>query len=151
MYERGEFLKIPRSLVRYRSPSPEAAEVKRRQMDWAGMCHHMDLFYRILLEHFGLSSEKSYRIFSRLAALFLRYQSLNFFQYRDGRKLGIRMLGRSIAADPKSLDTWKMWVKAHLPQQFYPSLFWFEEFMEGNLPFGMDRDLVNGLFAPPFA
>ncbi|MEC4682642.1 MAG: glycosyltransferase family 2 protein [Nitrospirota bacterium] len=146
MYARGEFVKVPRSLVRYRISSPEAMEIKQRQMDWVGLCRQRDLFFRILWDRFGSQSEKTRKIFQRLAGLWLRYESLNFLRYRDGKELGVRMLTRSLRADVNSHNTWKLWAKTKLPQDLYPKLFWFGTFMEDPLPESATKELVDLLF-----
>lgn len=146
MYARGEFVKVPRSLVRYRISSPEAMEIKKKQMDWVGLLRQRDLFFRILREHFDDRTPETEEIFRRLAGLWLRHESVNFLRYRTGRELGRRMLERAIRADSSSVDAWKMWGKTRLPQFLYPSLFWFGSWMEGPLPAGATRELVESVF-----
>lgn len=146
MYTKGEFTKIPRSLARYRIATPEMMEVKRRQMDWVGFCRHMDRFYRILWENFGKSSKETMRIFQKLAALWLRHESLSFLRYREGKDLGIRMLERSIKRDPFAIDSWKLRIKAELPQKYYSRLFWFDDLISDPLPPEATKDLVDSLF-----
>ena len=146
MYAKGEFVKVPQSLVRYRISSPEAMEIKQRQMDWVGLCRQRDLFFRILWDRFGTDSERVREIFQKLAGLWLRHESLNFLRYRDGKDLGIRMLERSLRADSGSTDGWKLWSKTKLPQDLYPRLFWFGKFMEEPLPPSATRELVDSVF-----
>ncbi len=146
MYAKGEFVKVPRSLVRYRISSPEAMEIKQRQMDWVGLFRQRDLFFRILWDRFGSPSEKTMTIFQRLAGLWLRHESLNFLRYRDGKELGIRMLERALRADTNSRNTWKLWAKTKLPQDLYPRLFWFGTFMEETLPSSATKELVDSVF-----
>lgn len=145
MYTRGEFVKVPQSLVRYRISSPEAMAIKQRQMDWVGLCRQRDLFFQILREAFGHRSTRSLEVIQKLSGLWLRHESVNFLRYRDGKDLGVRMLERSLMAD-QGWDTWKLWMKAKLPQSFYPKVFWFGKFMEEPLPETASRELVESLF-----
>ncbi len=146
MYSKGEFYKIPRSLARYRIASLELMEVKRQQMDWVGFLLHMDRFYRILWENFGQSSPQVVKIFHKLAALWLRHESLTFLKYQEGKDLGIRMLDRSLSSDPLSIKSWKLRLKAELPHSSYPRMFWFDDFIPGPLPPAATRDLVDSIF-----
>lgn len=146
MYTKGEFFKISRSLARYRIAAPEMMEVKRRQMDWVGFLLHMDRFYRILWENFGKSSKEVTRIFHKLAALWLRHESLSFLRYQEGKDLGVRMLDRSLKSDPVAIESWKLRLKAELPHGFYPRMFWFEDLISGPLPPKATRGLVDSIF-----
>ncbi len=146
MYTMGEFAKVPLSLVRYRIASPEQLAVKRCQMDWVGFCRHMDRFYQILWERFGGPSEETKRIFRKLAALWLRHESLNILRYRQGKEIGVRMLDRALRSDPGALDSWKLRLKAVLPREFYPRLFWFDALASGSLPAGASMELANSIF-----
>ena len=146
MYTKGEFAKVPLSLARYRIASPEQMAVKRRQMDWVGFCRHMDRFYHILWEHFGKPSEETKRIFRKLSALWLRHESLNFFRYREGKEIGVRMLDRAIRSDPGVMESWKLRLKAVLPRDFYPRLFWFDALASGPLPTGASMELADSIF-----
>ena len=146
MYAKGEFAKVPRSLARYRISNPEMMEVKRNQMDWVGFCRHMDRFYRILWENFGGPSTDTKKIFRKLAALWLRHESLTFLRYRDGKELGVRMLDRSLRCDPSAIVSWKLRLKAELPQKYYTRLFWFNDFVREALPLEATRELVDSMF-----
>lgn len=146
MYTQGEFFKVPRSLVRYRISSPEAMEIKQRQMDWVAFCHQRDLFYKILWNHFGVSSDRATSIFRKLAGLWLCHDSFNFLRYSNGKKLAIRMLARSIRNDATSIATWKLLLKAQFPQKLYPKLFWFGELMNDPLPEGATTEMVESIF-----
>jgi hypothetical protein len=121
-------------------------EVKRRQMDRVGFLLHMDRFYRILWENFGQSSPQVVRIFQKLAALWLRHESLTFLRYREGKDLGVRMLDRSLRSAPLSIESWKLRLKAGLPQSAYPRMFWFDDFISGPLPPAATRGLVDSIF-----
>ncbi len=146
MYAKGEFYKIPQSLARYRIASPEMMEVKRRQMDRVGFLLHMDRFYQILWENFGQSSPAVVKVFHKLAALWLRHESLTFLQYQEGKGLGVRMLDRSLRSDPLSIESWKLRLKAELPHSSYPRMFWFDDFIPGPLPSAATRGLVDSVF-----
>ena len=146
MYTQGEFVKVPRTLVRYRISSPEAMEIKLKQMDWVGLCRQKDLFFKILWDRFGSCNSGSRKVFKRLAGLWLRQESINFLRYKDGRDLGIRMLERSLSEDNKSIDSWKLWAKTKLPQDLYPNLFWFGTLLDEPLPSGASKELVESLF-----
>ncbi len=146
MYTKGEFEKVPRSLARYRIANPELMAVKRRQMDWVGFCRHMDRFYGILWENFGKSTTEVRKIFKKLSALWLRHESLTFLRYREGKDLGVRMLDRALKCDPSSIDSWKLRLKAGLPQTYYPRLFWFDALDSGPLPPEATMELVDSLF-----
>ncbi|MHB1286619.1 MAG: glycosyltransferase family 2 protein [Leptospirales bacterium] len=146
MHSHGEFYKVPKSLVRYRISSPEAMEVKLKQMDWVGLCRQRDLFYRILWEQFGDLTPETEDVFRNLKALWYQYESLNFFRYEKGRSLGKRMLEHSLKNNPKDFKTWKLWLKAHLPQAMLPRLFWFGDPVREPLPAGANNELVDSLF-----
>ena len=148
MHSYGEFCKIPKSLVRYRISSPEAMEIKLKQMDWVGLCRQLDLFYRILWGHFGDHTQKTDDIFRRLKAFWYQYESFNFFRYEKGRSLGKRMLEHSIKNNPKDFNTWKLWLKAHFPQTMFPHLFWFGDLLKDPLPAGATNEFVDNLFLP---
>ncbi|MHB8549311.1 MAG: hypothetical protein ACYDAZ_09145, partial [Thermoplasmataceae archaeon] len=124
----------------------EAMEIKQKQIDWVGVSRHMDLFYRILWENFGHKSPNAKEVFRRLKALWLRHESFNFFRYEKGTPLGKRMLVHSLKANPKDLDTWKLWIKSYLPRELHPKLFWFDTLLREPLPEGATRDWVDRLF-----
>ncbi|MHB8543825.1 MAG: glycosyltransferase family 2 protein [Leptospirales bacterium] len=146
MYGMGEFYKVPQSLVRYRISSPEAMEVKLKQMDWIGLCRQRDLFYRILWDRFGDDTPKTASVFRKLKALWYRHESFNFFRYRQGTSLGKRMLEHSLRNNPRDLTAWKLWLKSHLPQAIHPKLFWFGELLGDPLPSGATMETVDNLF-----
>ena len=147
MHEKGEFYKVPESLVRYRVSSPEAMKIKMQQIDWVGISRHMDLLYRVLWENFGHKSPNSKEIFRRLRALWFRHESFNFFRYENGTSLGKKLLVHSLKANPTDLDTWKLWIKAQLPKMIHPQLFWFDELLQEPLPEGANHIFVDGLFS----
>ena len=146
MYEMGEFYKVPQSLVRYRISSPEAMEVKLKQMDWLGLCRQRDLFYQILWNRFGDDTPKTASVFKKLKALWYRHESFNFFRYRQGTSLGKRMLEHAIKNNPRDLTAWKLWLKAQFPQAMHPKLFWFGELQGDPLPSGATIETVDTLF-----
>ena len=148
MHEKGEFYKVPRSLVRYRISSPEAMEVKLNQMDWVGLCRQRDLFYRILWERFGNPAPRTAGVFRRLKALWFRHESYNFFRYEQGVPLGKKMLKHSLKNNPRDFTTWKMWIKSQFPQTMHPRLLWFRELLKEPLPAGATQEMVDGLFQP---
>lgn len=146
MYSLGEFLKIPRSLVRYRISSPEAMEVKLKQMDWFGLCRQRGLFYRILWERFGNQSSKASEVFARLGALWYRHESINFFRYKQGRSMGRRMLENALRRNPQDSESRKLWAKSFLPQGLFPRLFWFKEILDLPIPEGATQEMIDTLF-----
>lgn len=146
MYEKGEFHKVPISLVRYRISSPEAMEVKQKQMDWVSLCRQLNVFYRVLWNRYGNQEQKTRAIFERLRALWYRHYSVYFLRYAKDRSLGRRMLEHSLKSNPKDLMTWKLWMKSYFPKSLHPKLFWFDSLNHDPLPLEADKNLVDGLF-----
>lgn len=146
MYEVGEIYKIPISLLRYRMHTPERAAILRKQMNWVALIKHQDLFYQILWERFHNRSKNAPKTFNKLRAFWLCYISIFFLQYQSGTKLGKMILNRAIFSDPVNLATWKLWLKSFMPHSFFPRLFGFDELIQGPLPVGADKTLVQKIF-----
>ncbi len=145
MYGKGEFFKVPQSLVRYRISSPEAVEIKQKQMDWVGACRQMDLFYRILEARFG-DLPKADAVFRRLGSLWLQHSSHHFFRYREGSTLGRKMIQRALRSTPDNVALWKYWLKSFAPKPLHPRLFWFHEMSQGPIPEEAKASFVESLF-----
>ncbi len=146
MYEKGEFHKIPKSLLRYRMHTPERATILRKQMNWVALVKHMDLFYQILWERFQDRSPESKKIFNELRAYWLRYIAPFFLQYEEGQTLGRRILARSIRHYPQDWTSWKLWMKTFLPRSSFPKIFWFDSMVKGPLPEEATFEMVEGIF-----
>ena len=146
MHEMGEFQKVPASLVRYRISSPEAMEVKQKQMDWVGLCRQLGVFYQVLWERYGNSDSRTQKIFERLRALWYRHSSFYFLRYAKDNGLGTRMLSRSLKSNPRDMTTWKLWMKSSLPKPLHPRLFWFDSLNQDPLPAGADEQMVDRFF-----
>ena len=146
MHEMGEFHKVPVSLVRYRISSPEAMEVKQKQMDWLGLCRQLGVFYQVLWERYGNQETTTQKIFERLRALWFRHSSFYFLRYEKDRGLGTRMLSHSLRLNPRDMVTWKLWMKSSLPKSLHPKLFWFDSLNQDPLPPGADEEMVDRFF-----
>ena len=148
LYEVGEVIKIPKSLLRYRMHTPERAAILRKQMNWLAIIRHLDLFYTILWERYKNRTPDAPEIFRELRAFWLTYVSGFFLEQEKGRPLGRLALRRALNENSQDLDIWKRWGKTYLPQRLYPKLFWFDELNPNPLPDGADEQLVQGLFSP---
>lgn len=146
MHEMGEFHKVPVSLVRYRISSPEAMEVKQKQMDWLGLCRQLGVFYQVLWERYGNQETTTQKIFERLRALWFRHSSFYFLRYEKDRGLGTRMLSHSLRLNPRDMVTWKLWMKSSLPKSLHPKLFWFDSLNQDPLPPGANEEMVDRFF-----
>ncbi|MCL5259732.1 MAG: glycosyltransferase family 2 protein [Nitrospirae bacterium] len=148
LYDTGEVLKIPRSLLRYRMHTPERATILRKQMNWLAVIRHLDLFYNILWDRYQSRTPDAPEIFRELRAFWLTYVSGFFLEHKKGRILGKMALGRALKENRQDPYIWKLWGKSLLPQSLYPKLFWFDELNPSPLPEGANEHLVKGLFSP---
>ncbi len=148
LYETGEVVKIPQSLLRYRMHTPERAAILRKQMNWLAIIRHLDLFYTILWERYQNKTPEAPKIFRELRAFWLTYVSGFFLEQEKGRSLGKMALKRALTENFQDPYIWKLWGKSFLPQALYPKLFWFDELNPNPLPEGANEDLVRGLFTP---
>ncbi len=148
LYETGEVVKIPKSLLRYRMHTPERAAILRKQMNWLAIIRHLDLFYTILWERYQNKTQDAPEIFRELRAFWLTYVSGFFLEQEKGRTLGKMALKRALTENIQDPYIWKLWGKSFLPQALYPKLFWFDELNPNPLPEGANEDLVRGLFTP---
>ena len=148
LYDMGEVVKIPQSLLRYRMHTPERAAILRKQMNWLAVIRHLDLFYNILWERYQKRTPDAPLIFRELRAFWLTYVSGFFLEQKKGHTLGRMALRRALTENMQDLHIWKLWGKTFLPHALYPKLFWFEELNPSPLPEGADEQLVKGLFSP---
>lgn len=146
LYEKGEVVKIPQSLLRYRMHTPERAAILRKQMNWVALIRHLDLFYQILWERYHHRTPESPEVFRELRAFWLSYISGFFLEYKKGRKLGRIALNRAISENFRDTNIWKLWGKSFLPHSLYPKLYWFDELNHSLLPEEADENMVRGLF-----
>ena len=147
LYDVGEVVKIPQSLLRYRMHTPERAAILRKQMNWLAVIRHLDLFYDILWERYRNRTPNSPEIFRELRAFWLTYVSGFFLEQEKGRKLGIMALTRALNENFQDPYIWKLLGKSFLPHRLYPKLFWFNELNPSSLPEGADKQLVKSLFS----
>lgn len=146
LYERGEVVKIPQSLLLYRMHTPERAAILRKQMNWVALIKHLDLFYQILWERYHRRIPESPEIFKELRGFWLSYVSGFFLEYKKGRKLGRIALNRAIFENFRDKNAWALWGKSFLPHPLYPKLYWFDELNHSPLPEEADENMVRGLF-----
>jgi len=127
----GSFERIGVPLVRKVFKSrPLTPEVWMQSMD------QMDLFYLLLAWRCGNTPDReTRRLLGRFRTYWLRYWSRWFFQYRDGRKDGLRLALRALSGNFLGFENWKWMVKSLFPQSQYPRLFWFDRFIDSPVPF----------------
>lgn len=148
LYDTGDVIKIPQSLLRYRMHTPERAAILRKQMNWLAIIKHLDLFYNILWKRYKNRTPEAPEIFRELRAFWLTYVSGFLLEQQKGRKLGKMALTRALSENFRDLYIWKLWGKSFLPQSLFPKLFWFDDLNPNPLPEGVNEELVKKLFSP---
>ena len=145
MFQAGKVEIIPKSLVDYRTHSPE--DSLRRIFDIDLIKNH-DVFFNILKEKFyRVGGDVPQKNFFLLKSRWLRESGIKLLFYKNGDVLGkelIRKAFRLNPLDPKNLETV---IRVNLPKAFYPRPFGVSPKMDLILPEYATLEWAQGLFS----
>ncbi|MHB1286618.1 MAG: glycosyltransferase family 2 protein [Leptospirales bacterium] len=149
MYSQGRFHSIPVPLTIYHTNAPGSLSNRRdpRKLKFLYLQGHK--FFYLLWEQFYRNTWKTKMLFRSIAAIHLQLAGRHFLLYRDGTKIGRKLLFRAWTYSPHKIEHLKDMIKSFFPKKFHPRFFWFEHQFSDPLPPEIDQTFVKSLFAFP--
>lgn len=142
----GPFFRIPEPLTSYRAKRKDLKNNITGQ-NWIARIERQNQLLRLIQSIYAPNYDNQLKIpLQNLKARWLLEASLDFFSYRDGTEEGKKLLRRSLALNRYSIETWKFFIKSHVPQKYFPKVFWFRQWKEEPLPLKAKGSFTQKIF-----
>lgn len=119
MFDYGPYLLLKEPIVLYRLPNLSYSRKKRKGISWINTVRSHERLYKIFINRFAkLRNPRIDLGLEKLKAVWLRECSLEFFQYKDGRKVARKLLLKSLSCYRYDLKTYKFFIRTYFPKVF---------------------------------